>query len=208
MGRIFITFEGGEGAGKTTQIQMLLEYLQQKGFDVVSLRDPGGTPISEKIRDIVKDKDNALLTTRAEALLYLAARNQMTETLIKPDLKAGKIVLCDRFSDSTLAYQGYGNNFMSIEELDKLSLFASSGLKPDLTFLLEIQPEIGLTRKKGQGELDRLEMKGLEYHKRVAEGFARVAEDNPDRIVRIDATLDAHEVHKEITNHVHNNLNI
>jgi len=203
---IFITFEGGEGAGKSTQIELLLEHLQGRGLDVVSLRDPGGTAISEKIRDILKDKENALMTPKTEVLLYLAARNQMVESLIMPHLDAGKIVLCDRFSDSTLAYQGYAGGVD--ENLEELCRFAESGIRPDITFLLRINPELGLARKTGQGELDRLELKGLEFHEAVAEGFEKIAKNNPERVVAIDATLSPQEIHGIIIKHVDKILDI
>jgi len=198
---IFITFEGGEGAGKTTQIQLLLKHLTARGLDVVSLRDPGATPISEKIRGILKDPAHANMTPRTEALLYLAARTQMVEELIVPALDEEKIVICDRFTDSTVVYQGHAGS-LGMTALQGLCDFSASGLVPDLTLFLHIHPEDGLSRKTEQGELDRLEMKGLNFHKQVLAGFEYEAEKNPGRIVTIDATQSVEKIHSIIIEHV------
>ncbi|MCL2234822.1 MAG: dTMP kinase [Defluviitaleaceae bacterium] len=197
MSDIFITFEGGEGAGKTTQIQLLHDYLSAKGLAVAAVRDPGGTAIAEQIRSMVKSNANEDIYVRTEALLYLAARCEMVEKLIRPHLSAGRIVLCDRFADSTIAYQGFANG-LNLEDLERIGRFATGDLTPKLTFYLKIDPEAGLARKTAQQDLDRVENKGLGYHKKVQEGFDRLAEQNPQRIVTIDAALTAQEIHKII----------
>jgi dTMP kinase len=211
VGVILISFEGGEGAGKTTQIQLLAEYLWGRNLPVLTVRDPGGTPIAEKIREILKDKENIAITAKAEALLYLAARNQMVETLVRPGLKEGMIVICDRFTDSTMVYQGYANG-LDLKDLEYLSDFATSGLVPDLTFILQISPKDGLARKSAQGALDRTEAKGLEFHRLVAAGYQYLANEDAKsgsgRIISIDATLPACEIHGIIVAQVDRILNV
>jgi len=204
---IFITFEGGEGAGKTTQIQLLYDYLSAKGLAVAAVRDPGGTAIAEQIRSMVKSNANEDIYVRTEALLYLAARCEMVEKLIRPHLSAGRIVLCDRFADSTIAYQGFANG-LNLEDLERIGRFATGDLTPKLTFYLKIDPEAGLARKTAQQDLDRVENKGLGYHKKVQEGFDSLAEQNQERIVTIDATLTAHEIHKIIIDHTNEVLEV
>jgi len=201
VGHIFITFEGGEGSGKSTQIQMLLEYLQDAGHDVLCLRDPGGTFISEKIREILKDTDNAAITQKTEAMLYLAARSQMFDELLKPCLDRGGIVICDRYSDSTVVYQGYAGG-INLDMLKAFCIFASNGLEPDLTFYLQLDPVLGLERKKCQGELDRTELKGFEFHKQVADAYDMEAKKHPKRIKTIDATLPPEEIASIIIKYV------
>ncbi|MDR2168319.1 MAG: dTMP kinase [Clostridiales bacterium] len=198
---IFISFEGGEGSGKTTQIQLLIDYLTARDLPVAAMRDPGGTPIAEKIRTVLKDKKNNALTARAEALLYFASRSQMVETLVRPHLDEGTIVICDRFTDSTTVYQGHANG-LNLDELEFIGNFATGGLIPNLTFLLEIEPEAGLARKAAQGKLDRMEAKGLEFHRRVAAGYAHLAKSNPGRIITIDAGLPVNEIHEIVVAHV------
>jgi len=198
---VFITFEGGEGAGKSTQIALLLEYLEKNKLDVLCLRDPGGTVISEKIRDILKDKKNAVIAQKTEALLYLAARNQLVEELIKPSLAAGKIVVCDRFEDSTIVYQGHAGG-IDLDELALLCHFVSKDLSPNLTFYLQLDPALGLLRKTGQGELDRTELKGLEFHKQVAKAYDARAKKYSERIAVIDATLPPDTIHDIIIKYV------
>ena len=201
MGSIFITFEGGEGAGKSTQIALLLKYLQKRDFDVLCLRDPGGTVISEKIRDILKDADNMQMTQKTEALLYLAARSQMVDELIRPHLEAGKIVICDRFEDSTVVYQGHAGG-IGLSEIKALCEFASGGIQPDLTLYLDIAPAIGMSRKKGQGDLDRTELKGLEFHNKVHTAYSAQYAQNQERIKNIPATKSPEEIHSIIIEYV------
>ena len=201
MKEIFITFEGGEGAGKTTQIQMLHDHLSAQGLAVAAVRDPGGTAIAEQIRAMVKSNANADIYVRTEALLYLAARCEMVEKLIRPHLSAGRIVLCDRFADSTIAYQGFANG-LEVEALEYIGRFATGDLTPTLTFYLKISPQDGLLRKTAQQDLDRVENKGLGYHKKVEEGFEHLAKNNPERIIAIDATLPINKIHQIILNHI------
>jgi len=191
---IFITFEGGEGAGKTTQIELLAKYIEKLGKPVCITRDPGGTAISEKIRGLLKCESSSGLFQETELLLFLAARSQMVREIIVPSLNQGSIVICDRFTDSTLAYQG------GIESplLRQMCDFAADGLVPDLTFFLEIEPEAGLARKLEQSHHDRMELKGTEFHKKVFERYRLEAALHPKRVVTIDATLPVDEIHAQI----------
>lgn len=197
MESIFITFEGGDGAGKTTQIQMLYDYLSAQSLSVVAVRDPGGTAIAEQIRAMVKSNANADIYVRTEALLYLASRCEMVEKLIRPQLSAGRIVLCDRFADSTIAYQGFANG-LKVEDLEYIGKFATGDLMPTITFYLKLDPRDGLLRKTAQQDFDRLENKGLCYHKKVEEGFEYLAKNNPHRIIAIDARLPIDDIHQII----------
>ncbi|MCL2753683.1 MAG: dTMP kinase [Defluviitaleaceae bacterium] len=207
MRKLFISFEGGEGAGKSTQIQMLHDYLAVKGRPVVLVRDPGTTPISEKIREILKNKSNDNISARTEALLYFAARTQLIDEVIKPNLDSHKIVVSDRFSDSTFVYQGFANQ-LDMEMLKTIDSFVSSNIMPNLTFYLKIDAKQGLARKVAQEELDRIESKGLIYHNIVQEGYNNLAnQDGGKRIVAIDATLPINEIHAIIISHVENFLN-
>lgn len=180
----FITFEGPEGSGKSTHSQLLCRFLRQKGFKVFHTREPGGTFIAEKIRQILLDKSNKKMTDLCELLLYMAARSQIVEEKIWPALKKGKIVVCDRFLDASLAYQGYGSglNLKLIEYLGKVS---TSGLRVDLTILLDIESRQGLKRSSRK---DRLEIKSLNYHKRVRAGYLKLARKYPERIKLVSAT--------------------
>ena len=175
---------------------MLESYLKESGKDTFVTRDPGGTAISEKIREILKSEKSNEMFPETELLLFLAARSQMVRELIKPALDAGKVVICDRFTDSTIAYQGdVEGNFLT---------FAAGGLNPDLTFFLEIDPEVGLLRKSGQqGNLDRMELKGLEYHKKVSARYKQEAALNPSRIVTIDASLSVNEIQEQIRRRIY-----
>lgn len=194
MASLFITFEGQEGAGKSTQSKMLYDFLLSRGADVVLTREPGGTKIAEKIRHILKDRENDAIAKQTEALLYVAARAQLVEEVIAPRLAAGGIVLCDRFMDSTIAYQGFGNG-IDIEHLTTISNFAARGLVPDLTFLLIVEPEVGLARKAAYKELDRIEAKAIDYHARVKKGYEHLAAKHPGRIAAIDGGLGVEDIH-------------
>jgi dTMP kinase len=191
---MFITFEGPEGSGKTTQARLLAEAFEHRGYRVTLTREPGGDPVSEQIRGILLDGDDDSVTDRTEVFLYLAGRAQHTERVIRPSLAEGKIVICDRFTDSTIAYQGYGSGF-DISLLRVMNDFATDGLTPDLTFLLDIDVEAGLKR---QGAKNRIERKTLEYHERVRQGFLKEAELYPDRIVVVDASADIYTVHRQV----------
>ncbi len=186
----FITIEGVEGAGKTTQIHRLADAL---GDDVVVTREPGGTPVSEQIRDIFLTANTITATT--ELLLIAAARSQHVTELILPALSAGQIVICDRFSDATIAYQGYRKG-IDLQIIERVNQIATGGLKPDLTFILDLHPEIGLQRKRDSDEpLTRLEHETLTQHKKVREGYLAVAKLEPHRVELIDAQLDADTIH-------------
>ena len=186
---MFITFEGPEGSGKTSQLPALAIYLEGLGYKVVCTREPGGTPISDQIRKILTSMKNQELHPRTEILLFLAARAQLVEQVIKPALKAGKIVLCDRYGDSTLAYQGYGHG-LDLTILRQMLDFATDHLKPDLTLFLDLEVEIGLARKKKGVEWNRLDAYSLAFHKRVREGYHQLIAQEPERWVIVDATRD------------------
>src|SRR3984885_8291415 len=160
----FITFEGSEGSGKSTQAALVLDYLKSKKVPVVLLREPGGVKISENIRKLLLDVNNTGMGDECETLLYMAARAQTVKEVLEPQLKSGKVILCDRFLDSTIAYQGYGNG-IDVKLIEQLGLFATKGITPDLTVLFDIQPEKGLSR--AGAKKDRIESRSLEYHQRV-----------------------------------------
>ena len=187
----FITFEGGEGCGKSTQVKRLKEALEREGVEVVLTREPGGTWLSEEIRHLIKDQTTDAPCDRSELLLFLAARAQLVKNVIRPALAAGKWVVSDRFSDSTLAYQGYGRG-LPLGELRQMNDFACEGQKPDLTLLLDVTPETAEARMRGREAAtattaDRIERAGEDFHTRLRNGFAELAKSEPDRIVTIDA---------------------
>lgn len=190
---MFITFEGPEGSGKTSQLPALASYLEGLGYSVVCTREPGGTAISDQIREVLTSMKNQELHPRTEILLFLAARAQLVEQVIKPALEAGKIVLCDRYGDSTLAYQGYGHG-LDLTILRQMLTFATDGLKPDLTLFLDLEVEIGLARKKKGVEWNRLDAYALAFHKRVREGYHQLIAQEPERWESVDATQDMETV--------------
>jgi dTMP kinase len=194
---MFITFEGPDGSGKTTQIRELVEYLRGRGLDVVTTREPGGTAISDQVRAILTNLDNKAMHPRTEILLFLAARAQLVEQVIRPQTQAGKLVISDRYADSTLAYQGYGHGY-DRQQLRQLLQFATGGLWPDLTVLLDVNPEEGLKRKKKADEWNRLDAYALAFHQRVRAGFLELAALEPVRWVVIDAARPAEVVQAEI----------
>src|SRR5690606_27074276 len=184
---LFITFEGPEGSGKSSQIALLASFLQQRGFSVVTTREPGGTPIGDEIRACVHNVANTAMTPTAEMLLYSASRAQLVGQVIRPSLAAGQMVLCDRFADSTIAYQGYGRG-LNLEQLHQVTLIATGGLQPDITFLLDIDVEHGLARRTGGGlEMNRLDLEAVQFHQRVRDGYHQLAMVNPARWVVVDA---------------------
>ena len=198
----FITFEGGEGCGKSTQVKRLKEALEREGIEVVLTREPGGTWLSEEIRHLIKDQTTDAPCDRSELLLFLAARAQLVKNVIRPALAEGKWVISDRFSDSTLAYQGYGRG-LPLDDLRRMNGFACEGLKPDLTLLLEVTPETAQARMRDREAMtnttaDRLERAGEEFHARLRGGFAELAKAEPDRIVTIDANGTPDEVWENI----------
>ena len=192
---MFITFEGPDGAGKSTIIKLVHEKLLQDGFNIVLTREPGGTPIAEKIRDIILDNSNQALDARTEALLYAASRRQHLVEKIWPALKEGKIVLCDRFLDSSLAYQGGGRN-LGVENVLNVNLFATENTYPDLTLFFDVSPEVGLARvsKDKKRVADRLDNENENFHDKVYKTFKEIVEQNKNRIVVIDASKSIDEV--------------
>lgn len=187
----FITFEGGEGSGKSTQVKLLAEYLQEKGFDVVLTREPGGTPEAEKIRDLLVRNDGGDWSPLEECLLLFAARAHHIRTLIKPALEAGKIVISDRFTDSTRAYQGYGLG-VDLKKIEALNNDLIDDFKPDLTLLLDIDVTDGLTRSTRRladenSNEDRYESLDIEFHEKLRAGFLNMAKHEPERFRVIDA---------------------
>jgi len=186
---LFITFEGPEGSGKTTQLQALRAYLEARGFPVYAPREPGGTRIGDLVRNIVLNPEYTEMQPAAEILLFSAARAQLVGQEIRPRLAQGQIVLCDRYADSTLAYQGYGLG-LDLQTLRVITAFATGGLQPDLTFLLDVPVEVGLARKRGQAanEWNRMERRQREYHERVRAGYREMAEAEPARWRVLDAT--------------------
>ena len=195
----FISFEGPDGAGKSTQIEFLKEYLEDRGLEYIFTREPGGTKISEKIREMLLDKENSDMTARTEALLYAASRAQLVEKVIEPALKEGKIVVSDRYIDSSIAYQGFGRDLgPKVTEINK---FAVNELEPDLTFLMMISPD-DVKERLDQDNLDRLESENLEFKKKVLEGFESVAEEYRFRVRVIDATLSKEEIRDSIIKEV------
>ena len=192
----FITFEGGEGAGKTTQTELLKEYFALRGVDALFTREPGGTAAAERIRDVIKDIALGM-DPMTELLLYCAARADHVRRVIKPALESGRLVVCDRFSDSTFAYQVYGRG-LAAEDVRRLNEIAAGGLVPDLTFFLDCPPKAGFSRKGGADKTDRMENAGGDFHERVYRGFCELAAVEPQRIIRVDAGKKPDEVHGEI----------
>ncbi len=195
---MFITFEGPDGSGKTTQIRLLTGWLRGQGYEVIVTREPGGTDIGDQIRDVLHDPDNIAMNARTEILLYSASRAQHVAQLVRPALAAGKIIVSDRYADSTLAYQGYGRG-LHLETLMTITLFATDGLLPDLTLYLDITPEEGLRRRQlGGDEWNRLDAEALEFHQQVRDGYLELIKQEPRRWVVIDAARSEEEVQAEI----------
>jgi dTMP kinase len=196
---MFITFEGPDGSGKTTQLTLLAEYLDQQGYAVFQTREPGGTSIGDQIRQIVHSHENEEMHPRAEMLLYSASRAQLVGQVIHPHLEAGEIVLCDRFYDSTLAYQGYGHG-LDLDALRQITRFATGGLCPDLTFYLEISPQAGLKRRQrdGNAEWNRLDAQSLAFHRQVHDGYQALIAAEPARWAVIDGDRPIEVIQDEI----------
>lgn len=185
---MFITFEGPDGSGKSSQIQLLSDYLQTLGYKTVLSREPGGTAIGDEIRACVHHVKNTGMFPEAEMLLYSASRAQLVREVIRPSLAARKIVLCDRFYDSTIAYQGYGRG-LNLDALHQVTHFATGGLKPDLTLLLDIEVEQGLTRRESGGvEMNRLDLETTAFHRRVRQGYHQLVKTEPERWVVVDGS--------------------
>ena len=191
----FITFEGADGGGKSTQVQLAAEWLRKQGYDVITTREPGGTVLAEKVRELVLDPALPLNTT-SQSLLYLTARSEHVEKVIRPALDAGKVVLCDRFSDSTLVYQGLslGKELAELTVLRQLCSFATAGLEPDLTLVLDGRPEELAKRRELRGVTDRYEQQGLDFQHKLRDGFLTLAKAEPERIKVLNAEGSMEEV--------------
>jgi len=214
---LFITFEGGEGSGKTTHAHLLYQYLHDQGYAVVLTREPGGTRISDEVRRILLDPENTDILPRAEILLFSAARAQLSDEFIRPHLEKGHLVICDRYADSTMAYQGYGLG-LDLKRLRAITDFATGGLKPDLTLYLDIPVEIGLKRRLRAidspgfsipetqlalfNKWDRLDRKEVDYHRRVQRGYEELMRAEPQRWHRIDANRPLDEVQEDVRKEV------
>lgn len=202
---LFVTLEGPEGCGKTTQAALLAEHLRQQGHDVLATREPGGTSIGDQIRRVLTSLDNIAMHPRTEILLFSASRAQLVHEVILPHLKAGGVVICDRFYDSTLAYQGYGHG-LDLEVLRQITAFATGGLVPDLTLLLDLPVEEGLRRRRKDGDWNRLDAYSLEFHRRVRQGYLELARQEPERWVVIDAARPAEAVWPDVRRAVETRL--
>lgn len=196
---IFITIEGPEGAGKTTVLKLIGESLNNLGLDVMLTREPGGIPIAEQIREVILNKENTAMDGRTEALLYAAARRQHLIEKVVPALNAGKIVLCDRFIDSSLAYQGYARG-LGIDEVYSINQFAIEGLMPQLTIYFDIEPAEGLKRIKKSGirEVNRLDLEELQFHEKVRDGYKKSIEREKSRFFVVDASLPIEQVSEAV----------
>ena len=204
---MFVTFEGTEGSGKTTQIPLLAAFLREQGFSVLETREPGGTAIAEQIRNVLHDVENTAITSETEILLYSAARAQHVGELIKPALKAGQIVLCDRFADSTMAYQGHGRQ-LNLDHLTYITQFATGGLTPDVTFFFELDIEAGLKRRvQGELEMNRMDMQKRSFYERVSQGYEALITADPGRWQRIDANQPIDTIQAELQTLILTKLN-
>ena len=204
---MFVTFEGSDGSGKTTQIHLLADHLLAAGRAVLTTREPGGTRIGDGIRQLLLDLAHTEMHARAETLLFNAARAQIVTEVIRPALAAGKTVLCDRFADSTLAYQGYGHQ-QDIAELQRLIAYATGGLRPDLTVYLDLPPEDGIRRNRGRadGDWNRLDAQALSFYQRVEAGYRHLIAQQPERWAVIDASRSRDEVHRAVVRAVQRKL--
>jgi dTMP kinase len=195
----FITFEGCEGVGKSRQIKFLEEYLSANGIEYYLTREPGGTPVSEQIRGVILDGKNVSMTDECEALLYASARVQLLKEVVKPKLDNGELVLCDRYIDSSIAYQGYARG-LGVDFVKKINDYAITNFMPDYTIFLNLPPEQAFLRKGGVDKTDRLELSGMDFHKKVYEGYLDIARKEPDRFIVIDASGDKFQTHAKIIN--------
>lgn len=193
----FITVEGLDGCGKTTQLNNIADYFEKKGREVILTREPGGTKLGEKIREILLDVDNTGMNSVAELMLYAAARAQIVSELIIPAVEQGKIVICDRFVDSSIAYQGYGRK-LGAKIVEGINSYALQGCKPDITFFFDVSPQEIAKRKTMKEKPDRLEAEKIDFHERVYNGYLKLAEANKERIVVIDARQEIDEIFKDV----------
>lgn len=201
MKSLFISMEGPDGSGKSTQIELLKNYLSAQGYDIIITREPGGTTISEAIRNIILNRDYSEMSYTTEMFLYAAARAQLVEEVIKPALNSNKAVICDRFIDSSAVYQGIARG-LGVENVYNINNYALNGISPDMTFLLDLDAEEGIKRKRNQAELDRMETEKIDFHRKVVEGYRMLAKRDPERIISIDATLPVNEINQIIINEV------
>lgn len=199
---LFITFEGADGCGKTTQLKLLAEFLKEKGFEVLITREPGGKGLGEKIREILLNYDGDV-SPNCESFLFLADRAQHIDTIVKPAVEAGKIVLCDRHTDSTLAYQGYGRG-VDLDRLKMLNKLATRGFVPDLTFVFDIDVETSMSRV-GK-EKDRMESAGIEFHQKVREGYLEIAKAEPERVKVLNAKNSIEGIFEQVKKIIENVL--
>ena len=194
-----ITFEGGEGSGKSTHVKLYTEYLDRKGVDYLFLREPGGTNISEKIRSLILDVKNNEMSDHAEALLYASARAQLITEKVIPALDSGKLVIIDRYIDSSFAYQGYARG-LGVDYVKKINSFAIENCKPDATVFLNISPAQAFERKGGADKDDRLELSGMEFHQKVYDGYIKLIEEEPERFIVVDPSGTKESTHEKIVN--------
>lgn len=195
---MFITFEGSEGSGKSTQINMLAAYLGQQGYEILVTREPGGTHIGEQVRQCLHDVKNKEMTAAAEVLLYSASRSQLVREVIVPALENGVIVISDRYADSTMAYQGYGRQ-LDLDALGIITHFATGGLKPDLTILFDIDVEEGLSRRSvGGEEMNRMDLQEIAFYKKVRDGYIELVKQEPERWVIVDAGRPPDEIQNDV----------
>jgi dTMP kinase len=203
---MFITLEGSDGSGKTTQFRLLADYLREQGYDVITTREPGGTNIGEQVRECLHDVRNKSMTSAAEVLLYSASRAQLVEEIIRPALAQNSIVVSDRYYDSTIAYQGYGRQ-LDIGALTGITEFATGGLKPDLTLLLEVDIMTGLSRRESGGvEMNRMDLQADAFYERVRVGYRTLVAAEPDRWVVIDANGSIKKVQADVRQYVEERL--
>ena len=201
---MFITFEGGDGSGKSTQIEKLKCFLEQEGYQVLLTREPGGTQISEQVRQILLDPDNTKMSAITEMILYAAARAQLVEEVIRPALEQGTIVICDRFLDSSIAYQGYGRGLG--DAVAEVNGIATGGLAPDLTIYLRLSPDKGRSRIKNR-EQDRIELESETFHDKVFQGYEALCRLHPDRIFTVDASQSIDTIAEKIKARVREKIN-
>ena len=196
---LFVAFEGGEGSGKSTIIEKIYIWLRESGHECILTREPGGIKISEKIRAVILDKENTEMDGRTEALLYAAARRQHLVEKVIPAINSGKIVLCDRFVDSSLAYQGYARG-LGIDKVFEINKFAINDCMPNVSILFDIDPEIGLERirKNSSREVNRLDLEKIDFHNKVREGYTKIYENNKDRMIKINAEQSIDQVFEEV----------
>lgn len=200
---LFITFEGVDGCGKTTQINLLSQYLIKRGYEVLLTREPGGKGLGEKLREILLNYDGEV-SDRCESFLFLADRAQHIDVIVNPAVEQGKIVLCDRHTDSTVAYQGYGRG-LDIDTINHLNNLATNGKRPDLTFVFDIDTETSMKRV-GKNQ-DRMESAGIEFQTKVRNGYLKIANQEPERVKVIDSTKSIEEIHKQVIDIIKNYIN-